>query len=257
MWRCSNCDESIEDTFDNCWNCGAASDGTVDFDFQREPDDPEVPDPGEDADLDPDSSESDATRASGSDAGMNRREVAELVCKTLALVMFALAAIFSIAGVVLILFAFIVAPLRGWFDGDNLYVSLILSIPMFATLIVGLVYWKGSKSIASRMVSADPAPVTIQSVTVQDAMMVTFSTVGVFVLIDGVRDLAAFVFVANTNDFTTSEFWYASQTWSTLLYLALALWLMLGSRGIVRAIHWLRTAGVPEPGDGREDENAA
>ena len=50
MWRCSNCHESVDDTFAICWNCGAAADGTLDSDFPPEPDDPAVRDPGEDAD---------------------------------------------------------------------------------------------------------------------------------------------------------------------------------------------------------------
>jgi hypothetical protein len=121
---------------------------------------------------------------------------------------------------------------------------------MFATLIVGNVYWKKSMLIASRMVSADPAPVTNLSITVQDVMMVAFSTAGAFILVDGVRDFVAIVFRAHQFDFTMSEFWYHSHTWAALVQLGLALWLILGSRGIVRATHWLRTAGVLVPKDG-------
>ena len=46
MWVCSKCDESIEDTFDACWNCGTYSDGQHNPDFLPEPDDANVPDPG-------------------------------------------------------------------------------------------------------------------------------------------------------------------------------------------------------------------
>ena len=28
MWKCKNCGEEIEDTFDACWNCGTNKDGT-------------------------------------------------------------------------------------------------------------------------------------------------------------------------------------------------------------------------------------
>jgi len=187
---------------------------------------------------------------------MNRREIAALICKTLALLMFAQAAFLSITGVVLVIFMFITAPFRGWLDWHEFYVSLILSIPMFATLIVGVVYWKKSKSIASWMVSADPAPVTNLSITVEDVMMVAFSTAGLFVLVDGVRDFVAIVFLAHEYDFTASEFWYNAQTWTALVQFGLALWLMLGSRGLVRAIHWLRTVGIPDPEDEPDYENA-
>lgn len=28
MWKCTKCGETIEDTFDSCWNCGTADNGT-------------------------------------------------------------------------------------------------------------------------------------------------------------------------------------------------------------------------------------
>jgi membrane protease YdiL (CAAX protease family) len=47
MWQCHKCGEEIEDTFDACWWCGTGRDGTIAAeDFQQEPDDPSVPDPG-------------------------------------------------------------------------------------------------------------------------------------------------------------------------------------------------------------------
>jgi ABC-type Fe3+ transport system permease subunit len=38
MWICSRCHETVEETFDVCWNCGTAMDGTVAPNFQREAD---------------------------------------------------------------------------------------------------------------------------------------------------------------------------------------------------------------------------
>ena len=35
MWDCSKCGERHEDSFDVCWNCGTAQDGTDDPDFRR------------------------------------------------------------------------------------------------------------------------------------------------------------------------------------------------------------------------------
>jgi uncharacterized protein YbjQ (UPF0145 family) len=34
MWECTKCGERHEDSFDVCWNCGTASDGTEDPSFQ-------------------------------------------------------------------------------------------------------------------------------------------------------------------------------------------------------------------------------
>ena len=35
MWDCPKCGERHEDSFEICWNCGTAPDGTEDPDFQR------------------------------------------------------------------------------------------------------------------------------------------------------------------------------------------------------------------------------
>lgn len=49
MWKCSNCEELIEDNFGACWNCGALVDGTEDPEFHRDPDAPSIPDPPEES----------------------------------------------------------------------------------------------------------------------------------------------------------------------------------------------------------------
>jgi len=38
VWNCSKCAETIEDTFDACWNCGTSRDGSPDIGFIREGD---------------------------------------------------------------------------------------------------------------------------------------------------------------------------------------------------------------------------
>ncbi len=44
MWKCSKCEELVEDNFDACWNCGTLVDGTEDPDFCRDPGAPTIPD---------------------------------------------------------------------------------------------------------------------------------------------------------------------------------------------------------------------
>ena len=33
MWVCKKCQEKLEDSFDNCWSCGANKEGKVEDDF--------------------------------------------------------------------------------------------------------------------------------------------------------------------------------------------------------------------------------
>lgn len=35
MWYCGKCRESVEDSFDVCWNCGTSKDGVEDLAFQK------------------------------------------------------------------------------------------------------------------------------------------------------------------------------------------------------------------------------
>ncbi len=39
MWTCSKCGQRVDDTFEICWKCGTASDGTEDPDFFSQPED--------------------------------------------------------------------------------------------------------------------------------------------------------------------------------------------------------------------------
>ena len=36
MWNCCQCQEELDDSYDVCWNCGTAKDGTPDPEFQSE-----------------------------------------------------------------------------------------------------------------------------------------------------------------------------------------------------------------------------
>jgi hypothetical protein len=48
MWQCVKCREQLEDSFDVCWNCGTARDGTEDPAFRKADDlPPPEPEPAE------------------------------------------------------------------------------------------------------------------------------------------------------------------------------------------------------------------
>ena len=38
MWQCLKCHKAVEETFDVCWNCGTARDGTEDPSFRKDED---------------------------------------------------------------------------------------------------------------------------------------------------------------------------------------------------------------------------
>jgi hypothetical protein len=186
---------------------------------------------------------------------MSRQEIAALICKTLALILFAVAAVLSVTAGFLLAFMLLAAPYGHPPNAQELFVFLVAAVPVLAIVGAGAVYWKKSKSIASLMVSADPGPVTLQPFTVQDATIVAFSTAGLFFFLDGVREIARVVYIVQRYS-GDSDSGYGFTIWSAIIQLTLASWLILGSRGIVGAIHWCRTAGVPQLRNESEDENA-
>jgi len=182
---------------------------------------------------------------------VNRRELAALICRTIALVLFALATVLSL-GAVFALNAMVFTGLLGYapFESD-LSLFLFAGIPVLAIAAVGLFYWKKAEWIASRMVSDDTRPIGFQPFTLRDAMIVAFSTAGLFFFFGGVRDLVGFILLIQDYSITPEEAVQSAPFWSAIVQLAMSLSLILGSNGIVGAIRWCRTAGHP---DTRDDE---
>lgn len=53
MWACPKCQESLDDDFDICWQCGTDREGNVDESFVSADDAEAIMDPAEDEDLKP------------------------------------------------------------------------------------------------------------------------------------------------------------------------------------------------------------
>ena len=177
---------------------------------------------------------------------MNRREIASLICKSLALLLFSQVALVAVAELLLIIFSISAEPIRGYIDWSGIIGLLIFSIPGVAMGIVGLFYWKKADWIATRMIDDDPSWVRDRPVKLPDVMLVAFSTAGVFLLSRGIRDFAGVVgrYFWHSYNPLWVDVWKAPDTWSSVAQIAFAAWLMVGSRGLVRFILWLRTAGV-------------
>lgn len=185
--------------------------------------------------------------------GMNRREVAAMVSRSVALVILAQAAYVGAALLGAVVYVLAAPPYRASFTWDNLFLVLLLCALIAAGGIVAIVYWKKAPAIAARMVPDNPEPVTgSSSFTLRDVMVVAFSTAGLFVFLDGIRELVDVLYLAQFYNYSFYEFYSTAALWSSGAQLALALWLILGSRGICGAIYWMRTAGAPDFDDASE-----
>lgn len=190
-----------------------------------------------------DRDESDTEARQTSSGGMTRRELAALLCKSVSLLLFAQSAFFSIAGLAMIAVLFVGGLFTRTLYWEEFSLPLIASVPMLAAAAVAAVFWWNADAIAARMVSDEPAPVGTLPFNVRDLTIVAFSVAGVFVLVDGIRDAVPLAVALRMFGPGDTKLWEHPTFWTSVFQLALAGWLMLGSRGIVVAIQRLRTAG--------------
>jgi hypothetical protein len=184
---------------------------------------------------------------------MTRLEIATLACKILALWMFAQAVTY-LAAIIPTLIAlmgrmFSYPPL-GWRDFD----SLVLPLQLLAGQVaVGLVLWFKAEWTARRMVSHESTPVAGSNITQADVMAVAFCAVGVFTLIPALQSVARQIAGLVMGTYRSpSEVLGSPSFWSSVLVLAVSLWLIVGSHGVVRLVLWARSAagtrGAETPG---------
>jgi hypothetical protein len=226
MRICPKCDELIEDQFNACWKCGTSLDGIS------------IIAESFDQSVDDDPSTVVASQIVSSTM-MGRFEIADLVCRTIALLLFALAGYLTVVGFVLIGSAMSAAMDKG----EAFFESMVMMLPAFSIWVIGILYWKKSASLAGRMVEKRSMQLADGPIDITHVMMVAYSTAGIFVLVEAMRDLFSVVNYAYRDVFASQEeIWTNRTTWCGIAELVLALWLILGSRGIVQAIYWLRTA---------------
>lgn len=238
MWRCSRCGESIEDAFERCWKCGTSQLGEVDAEFTTEPDDPSIPDPDAETIV-----AGPPAIASANPSGMTRQEIAALICRTLALIMFAIAARAGLVALLWLTVSLFSAPFRQWNDWQNIYESAVLALPALILAIIGTLYWKLSGTIAAAMVGQDPQPVTSFRITATDLMSVIFSAIGLYVVVSSIREVVGFIYLLVQRQMEFADFANSQSAWELTIQMVLGVWLILGSRGIVQAVLWLRNAG--------------
>lgn len=230
MRKCPNCGEMMDEVFEACWKCGTEFDR---YEFTESPQSSlaEQFSKSEAADCDESYFEQQAR-------GMSRLEVAQLICKAIALALFAWAGYLTVTSTLLI-----VSDMSHSVDKEEaLFRSMVLLIPGASLIVIGFVYWAHSAFLANHMVSRVAVPATSFSVGIQDVMIVAFSTLGVLVLVEAVLDLVNVVRYAYLGYFLSGSegIWTNHGTWAAVARAAIAAWLILGASGIARAVLWLR-----------------
>jgi hypothetical protein len=179
---------------------------------------------------------------------MTRYEIAVLACKILAL--WVLVQIAFLLENMLYMVLYLIETLVGSSDPNRTYLlsNASLAILGVGMAVIALCFWFQAPRLAKWMVSQDATPVTAGQVTKDDVMMVAFSTAGAFLLIQGLERIARTVLAASWGKEPFRYYWsdglWQAGFWATVVHITAAAWLMLGSRGIVQFVSWLRTAGV-------------
>jgi hypothetical protein len=189
---------------------------------------------------------------------MNRREIAALACRILALWLFTQAATSLVTTIVEVVTLFNI-----WDDitrganqsGISAPFGVLLGMsPTLVMIAIGVLLWKKADSVASRMVSDDPAPVTSAQATREDLLGVAYSAMGMFILASSLPELGrtiAQLLAADGVGLQNQQLWqngaWQGRFWGELTQIAIGLWLLLGSRGIVRALRKLQRPDVETP----------
>ena len=158
---------------------------------------------------------------------MNKREVAILACRA-----FALYLIFWLV-IQLEVVSYVWATARGSELSAQRY-PLIL-IPFATAVVLAILVWRKAGWLADRMVAGIPeTEASATTLTAADLQVVAFTVVGLVLLVRTIPRAATVLR-------RPAEIAYLV---SWLIQLALGVWLLLGSRGIVCVLRKIRTAGI-------------
>lgn len=183
---------------------------------------------------------------------LTRLEIAELICKTVALYFFA-SVVVSLSYLLLMLFT---VPFdRSAVDHRVMFPWTIVMLLTY--VFVAVLLWTLSRPIGRRMAGNAATPVSGMGLSAQALMQIAFATTGLYLLLINVKELlriALQVFIqwreygVNSSDFLNDVRWQAD-FWATVLSCVIAGWLLLGSRGAVNLISRLRRTQEDGGGD--------
>ena len=230
MWKCSNCGETVEDSFEVCWSCERVR-GANDLDLE----------PGSD-------SESNAGNPNEENvaAFLTRSELGAIISRVMACVIFSICIFQGLGVVILFLQSIVEIP---WSSGrlGNLGPSLFPLLITFGLIAaMGLFFWMNAKQIGRGLVGGDKRQIKGLPSDLSPAYFgTTIQVVGLVLVVDGLRQFISIVYFSFRLELDTTEYWDTAGMLNVIASLGLGAWMLLGSNGIVKGITWLRTVGTP------------
>jgi hypothetical protein len=181
---------------------------------------------------------------------MTRRDIAALCCRIVALIVLAWALMYLVEVIPALSSA--LANKGGYGAGPN-YFAAVTGYGMLGCILLlfTMALWWNAEAISRWMAPEDPSPVTGPEMSSEALMPVACTGVGLYAV---TRALPTFFRFFTTLLFTPSSLddilgdseWKTSLVAEALL-MAWGIWLIFGSRGLIRMARWARTAGKDLP----------
>jgi len=182
---------------------------------------------------------------------MSKREIASLVCKVLALWLL-VQGVLSMASILLTIMKTIESISMGSDWGYALGGPCAIGFVGAAFLVLGWIVWAKADSLAVRMVGDDETPVTGTNISKEGWITIAVVALGLFLFVSGVCDLVRSVAYGFMRSRAIQGSLYDSlindihSIAAVIVQIVLAVWMMVGSKGIIRLICKFRTMGHKE-----------
>ena len=174
--------------------------------------------------------------------------ITTLACRILALWVFT-QAVTALATAVIA----IVATFGFVSSGDKavtIFTTAITGVPPLILLAIACLLWVKADAIGSRMLSQTADQIVICGPSFQEVLAIAFAALGMYVLVDALPKFGRQIAVAVWESQRFVDAWNDTRWqigfWANLFQIGLGIWLMLGMRGIARAVRSLQRSDVPE-----------
>lgn len=176
---------------------------------------------------------------------MTKREIAALICKAFGIYCF-IGALHAAQPVAVLGFGFVSRASQGRVVAVE---SAWILLPLILNLLAGSILWRNAEKIAGRMVAGDDtSPQT--SATGKELQVVAFSALGLYTLLQVIPQIAELAMRYATQSQEEAEVlnhmrgYTSSELASTVVQMALGIWLLLGAASLAQLVQSFRTVGM-------------
>jgi hypothetical protein len=125
---------------------------------------------------------------------------------------------------------------EGQYSRAYVYVAFLLTLNVVIT--IGL--WFFPRSIARKLVPPEK-PSAQPPATIDTWLAIGCTLIGLWTLTDTIPRLVYWLYVLKNTD---ERWWTGPEVWQQIARLAIAVWLVLGGKGVAKIFRWAKYAGI-------------